>query len=148
MLTERSPEKNSDVMNALLLTLKRSKTPDIATILKLKTILSSSDRDLLSSFLSESGVEIMLSIMKSKVLTIPKTELDIAVLYEMAGCCKSLMNNSMGMNAFINIEGSIDILTSCLLFDFKVLALLILEILSVCCYYSEDTAALVVKSMR
>lgn len=76
------------------------------------------------------------------------TEFDVAVLYEVLLCCKSVMNSSAGMDGFIAVADSIETIVNCLQFDFKYLSLLILEILSVCCYYSTSSAHSVFQGLK
>jgi hypothetical protein len=52
------------------------------------------------------------------------------------------------MDGFISCEGSVTVLTRCLLFEFKTLALLVLEILSVCCANHEQNASFVLNGLR
>eukprot|EP00595_Chromulina_sp_UTEXLB2642_P002687 CAMPEP_0196762732 /NCGR_PEP_ID=MMETSP1095-20130614/2671_1 /TAXON_ID=96789 ORGANISM="Chromulina nebulosa, Strain UTEXLB2642" /NCGR_SAMPLE_ID=MMETSP1095 /ASSEMBLY_ACC=CAM_ASM_000446 /LENGTH=1196 /DNA_ID=CAMNT_0042114415 /DNA_START=419 /DNA_END=4009 /DNA_ORIENTATION=- len=58
------------------------------------------------------------------------------------------MNNQIGMEATLSLDGSIDSLCRCLMFEWKGLALLVLEILAVSCYYSETATFVVLESLR
>jgi hypothetical protein len=72
------------------------------------------------------------------------SELDAAILFEVLLCLKVVMNAAVGMDAFVTTENSFETLTRCLLFHNKVILLEVLEILSVSCYYSEETCCLVI----
>lgn len=75
-------------------------------------------------------------------------ELDIAILYETLLCCKAVMNSASGMDAFLSDRDAVEVIARCLQFDYKVLTLLVLEILSVCCYYSQGSARCVLAGIK
>ena len=72
----------------------------------------------------------------------------MAALYEMLLCCKKVMSSSTGMDHFLKVPNSIETIVNCLNFCFKMLALQILEILSVCCYYSNEAAISTFKAFQ
>ena len=72
----------------------------------------------------------------------------MAALYEVLLCCKIVMNSSTGMDYFLKVPNSIETIVNCLNFCFKMLALQVLEILSVCCYYSNVAAISVFKAFQ
>ena len=58
------------------------------------------------------------------------------------------MNSSTGMDYFLTVPHSIESIVNSLNFYFKMLALQVLEILSVCCYYSNEAAISVFKAFQ
>eukprot|EP00981_Chlorochromonas_danica_P005143 scaffold1036_cov169-Ochromonas_danica.AAC.23 len=137
-----------DRENALLTSIARSKMPDVAHLSRLKIVLSSANRELMTSFLDAGGISVLLRAIEGRLNCRPQREVDIAILYEILSCCKVIMNNDLGMEAFAATPGAIDIVARCLKFEYKLFALLVLEILSVCCYYSDKTASIVWQGMR
>ena len=64
-------------------------------------------------------------------------------------CCKCTMNNSLGMEGFLAVEGAIEAVAQSLRFDgYRGLTVQVIEILSVCCFYSELAASKVGEGMR
>jgi hypothetical protein len=111
--------------NALLSSIGKSKTPDMQSISKLKVTLTSANKQYLESFLDSGGVAVLLKAIDNRICKDPPTELDIAILYELFSCCKAIMNNSIGMDGFISVDGAIDTLSRCLRFEFKQFTLLV-----------------------
>jgi hypothetical protein len=109
--------------NALMSTILKAKTPDLQSLSKLKIMLSSANREFMTSFLESGGVSSLLKMVDQRLLKRPFTELDIAVLYEVLSCFKAVMNNPIGMDGIANSPGSIDILTRCLRFDYKLFSI-------------------------
>ena len=72
----------------------------------------------------------------------------MAAFYEMLLCCKLVMSSSAGMDHFLKVPNSVETIVNCLNFCFKMLALQVLEILSVCCYYSNDAAISTFKAFQ
>jgi hypothetical protein len=136
--------------NSLLLSLtSKTKLPDIATLSRLKIILSTGNMEMMISFLDSGGPSLLLKAIENRLVKKPVTELDIAVLFEILSCCKAIMKSSVGMEGMaIAIQGSVDIIARCLRFDYKAFALQIIEILSVCSFYSEETAMKVLHAMK
>jgi len=52
------------------------------------------------------------------------------------------------MNGFVSTSGAVQTVAWCLSFERKSLSLLVLEILSVLCYFSESSASLVASGMQ
>jgi hypothetical protein len=136
--------------NALLVSItSKMKLPDIATISRLKIILSTGNMEMMVSFLDSGGPSLLLKAIENRLVKKPLTELDIAILFEILSCCKAIMKSSVGMEGMaIAIQGSIDIIARCLRFDYKAFAMQIIEILSVCSFYSEETAMKVLHAMK
>jgi hypothetical protein len=70
------------------------------------------------------------------------------MVYEVMCCFKVVLNNTIGMNGFVSTPGAVQAVAWCLSFERKSLSLLVLEILSVLCYFSETSASLVASGMR
>lgn len=52
------------------------------------------------------------------------------------------------MDGFIAASDAIETIARCLQFEYKILTLLVLEILSVCCYYSHASAVSVLVGIK
>ncbi len=109
--------------NVLLSSIQKSKNPDLQSLAKLKIILSSANREFMTSFLESGGVSALLKMVDARLMKRPFTELDIATLYEILSCFKAVMNNPIGMDGIANTPGSVDILTRCLRFDYKLFSI-------------------------
>jgi hypothetical protein len=137
-----------DKENMLLTSIQKMKLPDIPTLSRLKTILATGNFEMMTSFLENGGVSILLKAIENRINKKPITELDIAILFEILSCFKAIMKNSLGMDGVAQVAGSIDILAKCLRFEYKQFALQVLEILSVCAFYSEENAMKVLHGMK
>eukprot|EP01038_Epipyxis_sp_PR26KG_P007971 gene7971-10811_t len=133
---------------ALLSSLQRSHVPDLQSLSKLRLILSSANLEMMESFLEAEGVSILLTAIENRICKNPMSELDTAILYEILNCFKVVMNNDTGMEGFLDCDSSVGIICKCLRFDNKLITLLVLEMLSVCSYYSEPSATMVIEGMR
>lgn len=109
----------------LLGKIERSKTPDIQLIASLKVLLQAANKDYMEDFIENGGIAVLLKAVDRRTQQDPIVELDIAVLYEIALCFKAVMNNSIGMEAFVLQEGSIDTIARSLTFSYKHYALLV-----------------------
>lgn len=138
----------ADKDSMLLSNILKSKVPDLQSLSRLRVTLASANREFMTSFLDNGGVAVLLKTIDAHVNKKPMSEVDVAVLYEILTCCKAVMNNDVGMEGFAAVDGSLATLARCLFFDFKTLALLVLEILSVCCAISETNASLVLQGLR
>ncbi|RYG98958.1 hypothetical protein EON65_50825 [archaeon] len=114
-------DKETTVLN----TINNSRNPDIMSVLNLKVLLSSANKELMASFLEANGVAVLLKVILQKVNKKPITTIDVALLYEILLCCKLVMNNAIGMKGFLDVMGAIDTIALCLLFEYKPLALLV-----------------------
>lgn len=114
-----------DRENALLTSIARTKMPDVAHLSRLKIVLSSANRELMTSFLDAGGISVLLRAIEGRLNCRPQREVDIAILYEILSCCKVIMNNDLGMEAFAATPGAIDIVARCLKFEYKLFALLV-----------------------
>lgn len=63
-------------------------------------------------------------------------------------CFKVVLNNTIGMDGFVATPGAVQTVAWCLCFERKSFSLLVLEILSVLCYFSEKSAGLVAAGLR
>jgi hypothetical protein len=115
-----------DKENSMLLALQRSsKTPDLQSFSKLKTILTSANREFMQSFIDAEGIDVLLKTIELRANKTTWSELDVALLFEILTCCKSVMNNAIGMDAFLSIENSVEVIARCLRFENKMLALIV-----------------------
>jgi len=69
-------------------------------------------------------------------------------MYEVLLCCKLVINSSIGMDCFLTVPNAIETVVNCLNFGLKLLALQVLEILSVCSYYSTAAAVRVFRAFQ
>lgn len=120
-----NPSGWGDRENMLMNNISRAKKPDLASLSRLKIILSSANRELMTAFLDVGGISVLLRAIESRLNSRPQTEVDIAILYEILSCCKAIMNNDIGMEGFAATHGAIDIVARCLRFEYKVYALLV-----------------------
>ena len=111
--------KENKILNAI----KNDRHLDIKNITTLKVMLSSANREFMQAFLDNNGVPILLKSILQYNEKIKMTDGDVAILFELILCCKLVMNNSMGMEAFLSVVGSIDTIALCLRFEHKYLAL-------------------------
>ena len=125
----------------ILSTLSSVSTPDMKELLELKSMLKTANKQWMQSFLEANGITVLIEKMSIRVSRVPLSELDAGLLFEMILCCKAIMNNSTGMDSLLATPGAVDVIARSLIFDWKALALEALEILSVCCYYSQDCRA-------
>jgi hypothetical protein len=151
LLTDASIHQSSkwnDQHRNLLTLIRSNKVPDIQNITRLKSVLSTANREFLVHFIDEHGIEVILRGMSDRIIKVPPSDLDQALLYELLGCCKVVMNNDIGMNAFLSTPYSVQHVAQSLIFDCKPIALLALEILSVCCFFSNGSTLLVWNGMN
>jgi hypothetical protein len=137
-------EKESTILSTLL----KQKVPDMKLISHLKTVLTTANKSVLSSFISESGIFVLITCINSRLAKTHLTDADAAILYEIVSCFKVTMNNETGMEAVLDMDDGICSISRCLLFEWPVLSSLVLEILSCCCYYSESAAISVIDGLR
>ncbi|RYH10496.1 hypothetical protein EON65_39380 [archaeon] len=114
-----------DRENVLLHNISKAKLPDLQSISRLKIILTSANRELMTSFLDSGGISVLLRAIEQRLISKPQTEVDIAIMYELLSCCKAIMNNDLGMDGFSTSAGAIDIVARCLKFDYKHFAILV-----------------------
>ena len=81
---------------ALLLSLRKSKVPDVRNLQQLRSILSTANREVLQSFIEASGMLVLTKCVDERLCRSFLTELDVAVIYELVLCLKAAMNNSVG----------------------------------------------------
>jgi hypothetical protein len=112
--------------NILLASIAKAKVPDIQSLNRLKLSLSSGSKEFMRSFLAAGGVGVLMKAMETRINKRPVTELDVAILYEIMACCKAIMNNAVGMDGFLAVKGSIDLVARCLRFDYRQFAIQVL----------------------
>jgi exonuclease VII small subunit len=140
------------VLKDLVERIRSTKHPEIGLLLSMKVSLAgdkTSSGDCIASFLDLQGISALIDLVYYRFsLKSGKIEtLDAALLYEVLMCCKLVMNHSVGMKAFLDFPGCMDAVARCLFFEFKPLALLVLEILSVSCFSFASTH-IVVNSLK
>jgi len=115
----------------LLQTIDRARIPDIHSLLSLKIILASGKQQIIQSFLSLQGIQILVKVIftifqaQQQNSWIEFEETEIAILYETMLCCKMLMNNALGMKEVLEYPNAMDAVVLCTLFDYKHLAILV-----------------------
>jgi hypothetical protein len=114
--------------NALLATIESTQIPDIKSLSVLKVILSSANQDCMNAFLEANGILILINAIENRIIKKVLNEIDIAILFEIMLCFKLIMNNSTGMEGFLNVDGSIDTIAKCLNFNYKFFALQVLSL--------------------
>lgn len=134
--------------NSILTILMKSRMPDLKQLSYIKTVLTTANKAVLSSFIEASGVTVFVKCINERVARANVTELDAVVLYELVSCLKVTMNNETGMLAVLETPDAINALARCLIFEWKSLSTIVLEILSCCCYYSEAAAKAVIEALR
>lgn len=138
----------------LLNTIRRSKRPDIKSLVTLKTMLSTANQPFMSAFMEAGGDNVLVKCVEDRLVHIPMTPLDATLLYEIISCLKSLINNVSGMGMLnderyeASVSAILHRVAESLRFEWKPLALQVLEILSVCCYASEKCTEFVINGMR
>ncbi len=121
-------EKNTpwgEKEKALLLQIETAQIPDIKNLNHLKVMLSSANYEFMKSFLEANGVNILMKAIETRISKKSSllTEIDIAILFEIMLCFKLIMNNSIGMEGFLAVDGCLDTMAKCLNFDYKFFAL-------------------------
>ena len=109
--------------NILLASIDKAKTPDIQNLTRLKLSLQSANKEYMDGFLAAGGVSVLMKAMEMRINKRPVSELDVALLYEIMTCCKAIMNNAVGMDGFMAVKGSIDMVARCLRFDYRLFAI-------------------------
>lgn len=117
-------EKEQFFLSSLL---SKNKMPDLQNLSRLRIMLTTANREFMTSFLEHGGVVVLLKAMEMRLAQRPLSEIDVSILYELLTCCKALMNNRVGMDGFVAIDGSVSVIARCLNFEYKALALLVIE---------------------
>jgi hypothetical protein len=138
---EEKQNNSNAALKDLLERIRSTKHPEIGLLLSLKVLLSNDTTTFAAYFIDLKGISVLIDLVYYRFsLKSGKVEtLDAALLYEVLMCCKLVMNHSIGMKAFLDFPGCVDAIARCLFFEFKPLALLVLEILSVSCFSFAST---------
>lgn len=134
--------------NILMEKIVNTSNPNLDDLILLNTMLRSANKPFMNSFIENNGVNILIKSVDDRLNATSMTFIDATLLFEILACIKNSMNNEIGMNAFIIHPDAIIHITLSLRFEWKVLTLQILEILAVCCYYSEEAALKVCEGFR
>ncbi len=102
----------------------------------------------MNSFFDAGGASVLVKCIDDRIARVPMTNLDAALLYEIMACIKTIMNNAVGMEGIIEHSNAIERIAETLRFEWKPLAMQVLEILSVSCYYSDRSTKLVISGMK
>ena len=102
----------------------------------------------MNNFFDAGGASVLVKCIDDRIARVPMTNLDAALLYEIMACIKTIMNNAVGMEGMIEHSNAIERIAETLRFEWKPLALQVLEILSVSCYYSDRSTKLVISGMK
>lgn len=144
-----SPKKLwEDGGKQLLESIEKAKSPDILLFSKLKLMLSTASKEFMEGFVNADGMLLLVQTINSRLHRPLLNDFDIAILYEILLCCKVAMNNSVGMDAFLQVDTALEAIARCVRFEHKLFVLQVLELLSVCCYYSLDAAKQVYKGFK
>ena len=128
-------ENDRNLLNSLK---NRRKRPDITQLLNLKSRIGTCNKSWMESFLNEHGIDILINSMNVRLSKVPLGELDAAILYELICCIKTIINSGVTMKIFLNTENALRTVAHSLLFEWKPLALQVLEVLSVISDYSNS----------
>lgn len=137
-------EKESDILRTLL----RQKVPDQQLLIQLRSILSTANRLMLTSFIQASGVSVLAKCINGRLSKQSLNDLDKMILFEVISCFKCILNNDIGMNGVLLYPGALDAIVRCLIFEFRPIVSLVLEILSVIAYFSDTSTQQCVESIR
>lgn len=99
------------------------KNPDVKNVAGLKVILTSANLEVMQAFLKNRGISILMKAIEEKVTKKVLSEIDVAILFEIMLCFKLIMNNHVGMEGFLAVNGCIDTIAKCLTFKYKFFAL-------------------------
>ena len=120
-------------------------------LLQLKTILRNGNDTVKAGFFNSGGAAVLIKCISDRISHVMMSDLDVAVLYEVLSCCKTLMNTKTGMEGLLRNKASkniVEVFARCLLFEWKPVALQVLEILAVCCFYSAASCYQVLEGLR
>ncbi|CAK4617098.1 hypothetical protein LEN26_014686 [Aphanomyces euteiches] len=112
---------------------------------QLHVLMRGSDREWLTAFHKEDGV-----LALAEWMALVAADNHTTLLLDAIRCVKCMMNNPHGMQLFLQELEAIDILALCLDFsaDRKAETLVVLEMLSLMCWFSETGHAAVLQAME
>ena len=85
------------------------------------------------------GISVLVEHMDNRLDSYPLSVVDASALYEICLCMKYIMRTE-GLSVVVSTRGAIDACVMSLNWDYKVLALEVLELLSVFCFKGGDEA--------
>jgi hypothetical protein len=121
--------------------------PSLVDSKQLKTVVQTSPKNWLISFMCDHGFRYMLTIIENLGLLTDISGYEAAVLTELLLCLKALMNNQLGLEGVLSIECSLDKIAACLQLGIEEINMQVLELLSVCCFFSTEGQAHTVNAM-
>jgi hypothetical protein len=105
---------------------------------QIKTVIKTSPKNWLINFLSDGGFVALIDMI-GRLGKLPDISgYEASVLSELLGCLKGLMNNQLGLDGVLGIEAALNKIASCLQLCIEEIYLQVLELLSVCCFASEE----------
>jgi hypothetical protein len=117
-------------------------------ILQLKTRICTGNKLWIQQFMKSNGLELLLNLIETCLSDYPFGEYHAALVYELISSLKLILNNGISMNRFLRITSSLRIIISSLMFEWKLLALQVLEILCVLCDYSSGVALEIIQHIK
>jgi hypothetical protein len=127
--TSVSPTAFKDSDKELLHKLRVKHRPDMQSLLMIKSRISTANKAWMESFIAANGIAAVIEGMSYRIMQSPLAELDVAILYELLCCAKVIMNTSFSMDCFVATKGAIRAVVYSLLFEWKTLALEVMEVI-------------------
>lgn len=123
----------------LVTTFKSQRSTDSILLLVLKYRIANATSDWMHGFTALKGISVIVEHMDNCLDRVPLNDIDACALYELCLCMKYVMRTE-GLAVVANTRGAIDAFIMSLNFEYKLLALEILELLSVCCFKGGEVA--------
>jgi hypothetical protein len=115
---------------------------DISNLIMLRTSLVNDKEAYLERFIKGGGVSFLLRLLASYLET-TINEQTAAALFEILQCCKLSMEKFEGIREFLCTYGATTSVARCLMYEYKPLAILVLDLLGVCCFWEDSTSKVV-----
>lgn len=147
-LNENKSNDAYEQLKSVLKVVKNAKVPDISSVIKIRVFLSTANKGGVDTFMQANGIETLQKHIDNRLDKTILNELDAALLFELLSCYKSVLNQESVTEQVVCIPGVVEQIVRGLRFEWKPVALLSLEMLSVCCFFSPECAHIVAKSFR
>jgi hypothetical protein len=115
---------------------------DLTNLIFLRACLVNDKDGYLTRFIAGGGIAFLLRVLVN-YLNMNITEDVAAALFEILQCCKLTLDKSEGIKEFLGFAGSAAAVAKCLLYEFRPLAILGLDVLAVCCFWEDSTSKVV-----
>jgi hypothetical protein len=119
---------------------------DLSNLIVLRMGLVNDKDNYLQRFIAGGGIPFLLKLLDAYLET-SVTEQVACALFEILHCCKLTLDKSEGIKEFLGSSRSTTAVAKCLIYEFKPLSLLALDVLAVCCFW-EDSTSKVVKGLE